>query len=138
MTPHLQFEHPEDRRFFIDRLAGGDEQKFEAEFLDCFDFREPAIKRKEFKALRNRAFRDLLQRHGETCQLRIHADCGKDKRWEVDHIVPLATNELNTKLRNMALKGGVDLRRPLDQFSSFGLRRLFWTTDQFHRLRQQS
>ena len=105
MTPPLnliQFEHPEDRRFFIDLLAGGDEQKFEVEFLNCFDFREPAIKRKEFKALRNKAFRDLREKHGETCQLHIHADCSKDKRWEVDHIIPLATNELNKKLRNMA------------------------------------
>ena len=93
----IQFEHPEDRKFFIDRLAGGDEQKFEAEFLNCFDFREPAIKRKEFKALRTKAFRDLREKHGETCQLRIHADCSKDKRWEVDHIIPLATNELNKK-----------------------------------------
>jgi len=48
---NLQFEHPEDRRFFIDLLTGGDEQKFEAEFLNCFDFREPAIKPKEFNAL---------------------------------------------------------------------------------------
>jgi hypothetical protein len=43
MTPPLnliQFEHPEDRRFFIDLLAGGDEQKFEVEFLNCFDFRD--------------------------------------------------------------------------------------------------
>jgi hypothetical protein len=59
-------------------------------------------KRKEFKALRNKAFRDLREKHGETCQLGIHADCSKDKRWEVDHIIPLATNELNKKLRNMA------------------------------------
>jgi hypothetical protein len=98
---NLQFEHPEDRRFFIDLLTGGDEQKFEAEFLNCFDFREPAIKPKEFNALRKKAFRDLLQKHGETCQLRIHADCSKDKKWEVDHIIPLATNELNKKLRNI-------------------------------------
>jgi hypothetical protein len=101
----LEFEYPEDRKFFIDFLAGGDEKRFNEEFSDYFDFRHPAIKRGEFKKTRKQALKNLLDKYGEVCQLRLHPDCSKERIWEPDHIVPLSTNELNKKLRHLERVG---------------------------------
>lgn len=98
----MQFEYSEDREFFVNLLAGGDEKIFETEFSDYFDFRHPAIKRWEFNKTRKKVLASLLEKYGEVCQLRIHPDCSKEKIWEPDHIIPLSTNELNKKLRHMA------------------------------------
>ena len=97
----MNFEHPEDREFFTNLLAGGDEKKLEAEFPDYFDFRNPEVKRAEFNKIRPKVFKDLMGKYGEKCQLHIHPDCSKEKVWEMDHIIPLSTNELNKKLRHM-------------------------------------
>ena len=98
----MQFEYPKDREFFVNLLAGGDEKKFETEFSDCFDFRHPTLKRREFNKTCKNVRSSLLEKYGEVCQLRIHPDCSKEKIWEPDHIIPLSTNELNKKLRHMA------------------------------------
>ena len=97
----MNFEYPEDREFFASFLAGGDDKKLEEEFSDYFDFRDPEIKRAEFDKIRNNVFQELVKRYGKKCQLRINFDCSKEKVWEVDHIIPLSTNELNKKLRQM-------------------------------------
>ncbi|MBI2669528.1 MAG: HNH endonuclease [Candidatus Yanofskybacteria bacterium] len=98
----IQFQHPEDREFFANLLTGGDQEKLEKEFSDCFDFRHPAIKRWEFNKIKRKLLKELILKHGGKCQLRIHLDCSKDGKFEPDHIIPLSTNELNKKLRHMA------------------------------------
>lgn len=97
----IDFEYPEDRDFFISFLADGDEKKFENEFKEYFDFRDPKIKRIEFNLLRPKLFQELVDRDGLKCQLRIHPDCNKTAVFQVDHVVPLSTNELNKKIRHV-------------------------------------
>ena len=101
----LEFEDPEDRKFFADLLVGGDEARLEREFSNRFDFRHPAIKREEFNKIRKQVLKNLLQKYGKACQLRLHQDCSKVAVWEPDHIIPLSTNELNKKLRHMLRTG---------------------------------
>src|SRR3989344_9240106 len=95
---NLDFQYPEDKKFFVDLLAGGDEKRFESEFSNFFDFRQPAIKRREFNKTRKQVLKDLLKKNGEVCQLHLHPDCSKVKIWAPDHIIPLSSNELNKKL----------------------------------------
>lgn len=95
----MQFEYPEDRKFFANLLTGGDEKRLETEFADYFDFRHPAIKRWEFNKVRKKLLNELSLKYERRCQLRIHPDCSKDGKFEPDHIIPLSTNELNKKLR---------------------------------------
>lgn len=117
------FQCPEDREFFINFLAGGDEEKFEREYRDYFDFRNPEIKRKEFNAIRNKAFKELVQRYGLKCQLHIHPDCSKNAKFNVDHFIPLSTNELNKKLRHMKRMGRRKV--PAQSFGSNNIKNLF-------------
>lgn len=107
----LEFEYPEDRKFFADLFAGGDEARLEREFANYFDFRHPAIKREEFNKIRKQVLRNLFKKYGEECQLRIHPDCSKVTVWEPDHIIPLSTNELNKQLRRMARIGSAKVAR---------------------------
>ena len=101
MIEPLGFEYSEDREFFANLLTGGDVQKLESEFSDCFDFRHPAIKRWEFNKVKRKLLKELISKYGGKCQLHIHPDCSKDGKFEPDHIIPLSTNELNKKLRHM-------------------------------------
>src|SRR5262245_13000557 len=97
----MQFKYPEDRKYFANLLAGGDEKRLDREFSDYFDFREPTIKRLEFNKMRRKFLADLIEKNGEVCHWHAHLDCSKEKIWELDHIIPLKTNELNKKLRGM-------------------------------------
>lgn len=99
------FEYPEDREFFANLLADGNNARLEKDFSDYFDFRHPAIKRWEFNKTKKKLLAELILEHGGKCQLRIHPDCSKEKIWEPDHIVPLSTNELNKKLRGIKRTG---------------------------------
>jgi hypothetical protein len=101
VSNQMRFEYLEDQNFFCDLLAGGDAKRFEREFAVYFDFRPPAIKRREFNKVRKQMLGHLLERYGAVCQLRIHPDCSKEKIWEPDHIVPLSSNVLNKKLRHL-------------------------------------
>ena len=106
------FDHPEDRIEFerLFRLAGGLEEN-----KRMFDFRDPAIKRKEFNKIRNTVFRELRECYGDSCQLRCHPDCG-GIGVEVDHVIPLASNILNKTLRGM--KGEDSKKVPKQSFGS--------------------
>lgn len=101
ISTDLNFEYPEDKQFFIDLLSDGNEQKFNADFKDYFDFRHHAIKRWEFNKIRKKVLGELTEKYGENCQLKIHPECSIVRKFEPDHIIPLATNELNKRLRNM-------------------------------------
>lgn len=100
------FQYKADYDFFINKLANDDAFLFEGKFQKLFDFRDPKIKRFEFNKLRNDLFRKLLDKHGEICQLRLCADCCVVKRFDIDHYIPLSTNELNKKLRGLKPKDG--------------------------------
>ncbi len=97
----LSFEYPEDRDYFVSLLAKGNEQLFELRYAHFFDFRDPLIKRKEFNTRRNRLFERLMQQYGLSCRLKLHPDCSKVKKYDIDHVVPLATNELNKRIRHI-------------------------------------
>ncbi|GEM_PF-514338 len=101
----MTFQYPEDRDFFVSFLTDGDEEKFEQEYKDCFDFRDPKIKKAEFDLLQPKLFRELVARYGLKCQLQIHPDCSKVAKFHVDHVIPRSTNELNKKLRNIKRTG---------------------------------
>jgi 5-methylcytosine-specific restriction endonuclease McrA len=116
------FQFPEDRKFFVDRLANGDEQRFEKEFTVYFDFRSPAVKRREFGRIRNKRLAELIEEFGEVCQLGGHPDCSMEKNWEVDHFIPLSSNELNKKLRHMRPANGKKV--PTQSFGSNNFKNL--------------
>ena len=95
----MQFDHPEDRALFCCLLAEGSEYRFEREFAHLFDFRPPAVKKQEFRGIRDRMLSQLVARYEAVCQLQLHPDCSREKIWQLDHLVPLSTNELNKRLR---------------------------------------
>lgn len=102
----MNFEYPEDEMFFAQLLTAGDVVRLREEYADIFDFRDPAVKRAEFDAIAPGVREGLLEKYGEVCQLQLHPECSKEKMWQVDHMVPLSTNELNKKLRHAkAVKG---------------------------------
>lgn len=106
----LQFQYPEDRNFFINLLANGDEKKFEKEFSEYFDFRSHVIKREEFNKTSKKVLAELIEKHDGKCQLRIHPECSTTGVWHPDHIIPLASAELHRKLRH--IKNNPDGSKP--------------------------
>ena len=107
----MDFEFSEDREYF-DRCFtcwGGLDSR-----MDLFDFRDPELKRKEFEKIRNKVFEELKVSYGESCQLKCHEDC-TGVATQVDHLIPLSSNELNKKLR---LLKGTDGKKTISQ--SFG------------------
>lgn len=97
----ITFEYPEDREYFISLLAQGDSHFFEQNCLKYFDFRDPKIKRNEFNKIRQTVLKTLVQKYGLKCQLKLHPDCSKIKKFDIDHLIPLSTNELNKKIRKL-------------------------------------
>lgn len=98
----INFEHPEDREYFANLLANGDVEKLDRDFSELFDFEHLAMKRWRFNKIRKKILKELIEKYGNECQLKIHPDCSKVQKFEPDHIIPLASNELNKKLRKMA------------------------------------
>lgn len=97
----INFEYPEDGEYFANLLANGDVEKLYKDFSDLFDFEHPAIKREKFNKIRKKVLEELIEKYGNKCQLKIHPDCSEELVFEPDHIIPLSSNELNKKLRNM-------------------------------------
>jgi 5-methylcytosine-specific restriction endonuclease McrA len=108
----MDFEYPEDKKYFdelfdeIGRLKGN---------RNLFDFRDQGLKRNEFNKIRNSILSDLIDKYGDTCQLKCHADCS-GVATEVDHLIPLASNVLNKELRK--LKGKKGKKTPSQSFGS--------------------
>ncbi|MDD4762190.1 MAG: hypothetical protein PHZ25_04180 [Candidatus Pacebacteria bacterium] len=98
---HINFEYPEDREYFANLLTGGDVKKLEKEYNECFDFRHFAIKRYEFGKIKKRVLKEFTEKYNGKCQLKLSPKCDEKSGLEVDHIIPLATNELNKKIRGM-------------------------------------
>lgn len=110
------FQYKTDYKFFLDKLAGGDERLFKKKYSRMFDFRPPITKRKEFNLIRNKVFKELVLKYGEKCQLNIHPDCGQEKKFDVDHYIPLSTNKLNKNLRK--IKPEIGKKVPSQSFGS--------------------
>ncbi len=98
---NLDFEYPEDLKFFADTFSNGDSDILMRKYSDYFDFRNPAIKRKEFNKIRNQVFKEMVLKNGLKCQIKVHPDCSKIKKFNVDHYIPLSSNELNKKIRKI-------------------------------------
>jgi len=100
------FQYKSDYNFFLKKLANGDAPLFKNKFLKMFDFRDSLIKRREFNLLRPKIYKELILKYGKKCQLNIHPDCSKEKIFDVDHYIPLATNKLNKILRRLKPENG--------------------------------
>ncbi len=100
------FQYKADYNFFLNKLAHGDVVLFKKEFAKLFDFSDPSTKRSEFNKKRKDLFKALLEKYGRICQLKLHNNCSSIKEFDVDHYIPLSTNELNKKLRGLKPKDG--------------------------------
>ena len=89
----LAFQHPEDQRFFEERLCQSGEDL--AAYAHLFDFRPPEIKRVEFNRQMKAVRSALLERFGAVCQLKLLPDCDPKAGLAVDHVIPLSSNRLN-------------------------------------------
>ncbi len=92
----MEFRYLEDKKYFADILCGGDIVRLENEYKDYFDFRPASIKRKEFNFKIKKLFPIVFKRAKGICQI-----CNIAKGKEVDHIIPIASNQLNKKFRKM-------------------------------------
>ena len=110
----MDFDFPEDKNYFFKVLMAS--SKGFIKYKDLFDFRNPLIKRREFNSIQKKIFHDLVKKYGLNCQLKLHQDCSKMKKFNVDHVIPLATNELNKKIRKMRSKDGKKV--PAQSFGS--------------------
>ena len=91
------FDFDEDKIYFdaLFEEVGGLENN-----SDYFDFRDPALKRKEFNKIAKVTREKLIEKYGSKCQLQLLDSCTNTPD-HVDHFIPLSSNELNKKLRNM-------------------------------------
>lgn len=102
----MDFEYPEDLKYFAKVFSNGNIKQFESAYKDYFDFRPPLVKRKEFNLIRNKVFKELCAKHGMECQLKLLKTCSVNCNFAVDHFIPLSSNILNKELRKMkAAKG---------------------------------
>jgi 5-methylcytosine-specific restriction endonuclease McrA len=92
------FEFEEDKKYFVDLFCDGDEEDFDKHYSKLFNFKSPNEKRKELNV--KQVKEELLQKHS-TCQLQISPACMGSSYLQVEHLIPISTNKLNKKLRNI-------------------------------------
>ena len=97
------FEFVEDKKFFVDIFCSGDEEEFDRYYSKFFDFRNPQIKRKELNVHKIKTI--LLEKH-ISCQLKLSPTCSGVQYLQVEHLIPISTNKLNKKLRNIKASPG--------------------------------
>lgn len=102
----INFEYSQDERYFADLLCGGKIEVLEEKYGHLFDFREPAVKRAEFNALRSKLLPELMECFGGRCGLCIDGICEVDRKLAVDHFIPLSSNILNKELRHLSVEPG--------------------------------
>ncbi|MBI1387992.1 MAG: hypothetical protein GC154_06050 [bacterium] len=100
----MDFEHKEDKEFFCQLLC--DDGETIGKYMELFDFRDPDIKRKEFDNNKRKLHDELLKHHLKKCMIGYARICDPDANIEIDHIIPLSTNELNKKIRNLQPERG--------------------------------
>jgi hypothetical protein len=99
----MQFEFEEDRAFFEALLC--DETHILDQYQDLFDFRPASVKRGEFNSMRNKIKTELIRQHGNQCMVN-YPICDIQSGIEIDHLIPLSTNQLNKSLRNISAQKG--------------------------------
>jgi 5-methylcytosine-specific restriction endonuclease McrA len=95
----VQFEYPEDRAFFEELLCQPGEDL--TRYAHLFDFRPVPEKRRDFGKIRDRQLKRLIEHLGCICQLEYAPDCDPSSGQVLDHLIPLASNDLNKKLRGL-------------------------------------
>ena len=93
----FSFKYKKDKQYFADLIADGDIILLMRKYSGLFDFRNPKIKRMEYNLRKRELFDILLKRANGICQI-----CKIKKGVEIDHIIPLASNQLNKKFRKMS------------------------------------
>jgi len=88
--------YEKDKQHFADLYTGGDIRKLDTEYSLLFDTRDPKVKRKEYIDNYKKLFTAVFQSAKGLCQI-----CHIAKGVEIDHIVPLKSNELNKRFRDM-------------------------------------
>lgn len=107
-----KFDFEEDYEYFdrlFDSLGGINKN------IHLFDFRTPIIKRKEFNKIRNDIFYILMEKKGNICELQLNENCTNNAE-QVDHLIPLSSNDLNKELRN--IKGVNGKKTPTQSYGS--------------------
>ncbi len=92
----LFFRYKKDKQYFADLFADGSIGMLQKKYGLRFDFRNPTIKRREYNADKQELFPLIFKRAKGICQI-----CKSVRGIEIDHIVPLASNQLNKKFRKM-------------------------------------
>ena len=75
-------------------------------FDNYFDFRALNVKRKEFNAARKELLKEMIKGRGLKCELKLANDCDLASGIQIDHFIPLSSNELNKKIRKMSHETG--------------------------------
>ena len=92
------FEYSEDRSFFA-QLFGVSENELLLRYRALFDFRALVVKRALFQLQRIKLWEQLRTVTEPSCFLQLSSHCTGTQQLVLDHLIPLATNELNKKLR---------------------------------------
>lgn len=93
-----------ERALFAELLCGDGEAL--ADYAELFDDSDATVKRAIFNRQRNTLFAQLVARDGMRCRLRLPDICQGDSDLVVDHLLPLATNEVNKRLGRTAKQPG--------------------------------
>lgn len=117
----LFFKYKRDKQYFADLLADGSIRTLEKEYTPLFDFRNPTVKRVEYNIRRRELSAALSKYTKGICQI-----CKSAKGIEIDHIVPLASNQLNKKFRKLypTRIGGKLKKVPSESYGSNNLANL--------------
>ncbi|MDD4628765.1 MAG: hypothetical protein PHE68_05230 [Candidatus Peribacteraceae bacterium] len=105
----------EDATYFASVLCDGDPATLQEKYAQYFDHRDPAVKRREFNAKRRAIVNELRARYGDDCMLQYEGMC-QGRATAVDHLIPLSSNILNKRLRNMQSPPGKKV--PTQSFGS--------------------
>lgn len=70
-------------------------------FNTLFDDTDSLEKRKQYNIIKKQVYKELMDDQKGDCYLNIDGICNISSGYQIDHIIPLTTNILNKKLRNM-------------------------------------
>ena len=94
---NICFKDEEEIKFFQELL----ETDNILNYLYLFDFRDEKIKRKEFTKQYKKIMKYLIEYYGKNCLLKTTPQCNIDDGIHIDHLIPISTNLLNKKIRNI-------------------------------------
>lgn len=95
----INFTYIADKLYFSKLICRSGETI--EKYKNLFDFRSPAVKRKEFNAIRNSVYNKLVKKYGKVCLLAYDGICDLKSGLAIDHLIPLSTNKLNKEIRKI-------------------------------------